>query len=100
MELKKHTMFIGLLDKDTKKQVVTTPIAKSIINKVVGDCTISDAMGYYTHEDGTQVQEPSLRVEMLFKLDEQVMAMAQQLKKELNQESIGVMTEAVNSMLV
>lgn len=97
--LKKHTLYIGLLDKDTKTQLVSTPNAKTLINKTLGDCTISDATGYYTHEDGTQVVEPSLRVELLFKQDKEVFDACSTIKKELNQESIAISVESINSML-
>lgn len=98
-QLRKHTLYVGLLDQDTKTQLVSTPSAKVIINKAIGDCTISDATGYYTHHDGTQIVEPSLRVEVLFKLDSEVLEACHTIKKALNQESIGVSCEVVNSML-
>ena len=61
---------------------------------------ISDAIGKYTHEDGTEVKEKSLRVEMLFKADNEVISMAQQIKKELNQESVALSVSYESSMLV
>ena len=87
--MKKHIFLIGLCDKDTKKQKYSKEHFLSTIYNTVGDCTISDAYGYYTHEDGTLVKEPSLRVEMLFKRDEDMQGYADTLKRELNQESIG-----------
>ena len=83
-------MYVGLHDKDTKKQVIPTRQAKKIIMGIVGDCTISDAMGYYTHDDGSKVIEKSLRIELLFKADNDIINYCKQLKKELNQESIAV----------
>ena len=98
--IQKHVLYIGLNDKDLKKQIVSTSIAKKLISKIVGDCTISDAIGTYTHDDGTVVNENSLRVEILFKQDEEVIKDAKILKELLNQESIGFEKALVNSTLI
>ena len=79
--IKKHTLLIGLNDKDTKKQITSLRKAKQIVVDICGDCTVSDAIGKYTHEDGTEVKEKSLRVEMLFKADNEVISIAKHLKK-------------------
>ena len=57
MKLLRHTLIIGLNDKDTKKQVTNRHHAKKIIMGIVGDCTMTDALGHYTHEDGSTVNE-------------------------------------------
>lgn len=98
--LKKHTMLIGLNDKDLKKQVINTEKAKEVVMSIVGDCTISNAVGRYTHTDGTTVTEQSLRVEMLFKADNEVLSFCHAIKKALNQESIALSTTCEESMLV
>ena len=41
--LTKHVLYIGLNDKDSKVQEITTDRAKEIISETFGDCTISDA---------------------------------------------------------
>ena len=89
IKMKKHIFMVGLKDKDQKKQVLTKSTYLKTIFEVCGDCTISDAVGYYTHTDGTSIKEPSLRVEMLFKNDNEIQPMADRLKVRLNQESIG-----------
>lgn len=99
-QVKKHTLLIGLNDKDTKKQILTLSQAKRIIMNTVGDCTISNAYGCYTHADGQQVHEKCLRVEMLFKADNEVISYCKKLKKDLNQESIALMTSYENSALI
>lgn len=99
-QIKKHTLLIGLNDKDTKKQIISMSKAKRIIMNVCGDCTISNAYGCYTHEDGQQVHEKCLRVEMLFKADNEVISYAKQLKKDLNQESIALSASYENSALI
>ena len=98
--IKKHTLLIGLNDKDTKKQIISLRKAKQIVMDICGDCTVSDAIGKYTHDDGTEIKEKSLRVEMLFKADNEVISIAKHLKKELNQESIALSVSYENSMLV
>ena len=98
--MKKHTLYVGLNDKDTKKQVVSNPIAMDIVNKVCGDCSIQEITGFYTHENGEQVKENTLKVELLFKEDAQVLTYCQDLKRLLNQESIALNVEDVNSRLV
>ena len=81
---------IGLNDKDTKKQVIKTRQAKQIISSIVSDCTMYDAMGKYTHEDGTEVTELCVRVELYNVSDKAVKSYCKKLKKELNQECIAV----------
>lgn len=98
--MRKHTLFLGLNDKDSKVQEVKTEQAVSLIGKIAGDCTITPSTGYYTHQDGTIVKETSLKVEMLFKADNQVLGIVQDLKTMLNQESIAVQTEEINSFLM
>lgn len=100
MRIARHTLIVGLNDKDTKKQVCNRHTAKRVIMNIVGDCTISDAIGRYTHEDGSIVNEKSVKVELLFKADNEVMAYAQQIKKELNQESIALVKDYIESELV
>ena len=99
-KLLRHTLFVGLNDKDTRTQLVSNPIAKKIIMNICGDCTISDAQGHYTHEDGSSVNEKAIRVEMLFKADNQVYSYAQRIKKELNQESIALVRDYIESELI
>ena len=99
-KLLRHTLFVGLNDKDTKKQVVSNPIAKRIIMDICGDCTLTDAQGHYSHEDGSTVTEQSIKVELLFKADNEVYAYAQRIKKELNQEAIVFIKDYIESTLI
>ena len=100
MKIKKHTLYVGLNDKDTKTQLVNINKAKSIIADIVGDCTLSEATGIYTHENGEKVTETSIRVELLFKGDNEVISFCKQIKKELNQESIALVSSYENSTLI
>jgi len=99
-KLLRHTLIVGLNDKDSKKQVIKKAQAKKIIMNIVGDCTLSDAVGHYTHADGTQVSEKAVKVEMLFKADNEVVSYAQAIKKELNQESVALVKDYINSTLI
>ena len=98
--LKKHTLYVGLNDKDTKTQLVSNPQAMDIVNKICGDCSIREITGYYTHENGEKVKENTLKIELLFKEDNQVLTYCQDLKRLLNQESIALNVENINSRLV
>lgn len=63
----KCTLFVGLFDKDTKRQEVTTEFAERLIADYFARhdrcCTLSRCTGVYRHNDGTTVCEPSIRVE-------------------------------------
>lgn len=96
----RHTLYVGLNDKDTKKQVCNRNTAKKVVMGIVGDCTISDAIGHYTHEDGTDTKEKSIKVELLFKADNEVLCYARQIKKALNQESIALVKDYIDSELI
>ena len=87
---KVFTLYVGLNDKDTKKQIVPTKKAKDIIIRVCGDCTISNATGHWG--GGT---EKTLRVELFEKADNQVVSYCEQLKRVLNQNCIAVNTQTV-----
>ena len=98
-QLSKFNLYVGLNDKDTKKQEVTTEQAKDIVNNVCGDCSIQEITGYYTHDNGEKVKENTLKVELLFKDESEVKLYCQDLKKLLNQESIAVNKEVSMSAL-
>ena len=98
--MKQFTLLVGLNDKDTKTRIVNKNKAREVIMNIVGDCTVSDALGQYTHDNGEVVQEKSLRVDILFKELQEVMEYAKEIKKALNQESIALSYTEINSMLV
>ena len=64
----KYTLYIGLNDKDTKRQEISTIEAYKLVAReacrLVDGATIFEATGYYRHEDGTIVIEQSLRCEV------------------------------------
>lgn len=92
--MNKITLFIGLNDKDSKRQEITTGEARAIladrIAKKIGFGTVSLASGVYTHDNGATVIENTLRCEFYTENDAPVMEFAKWAKARLNQESIAV----------
>ena len=96
----KVTICVGLNDKDTKHQEITTEAAKALIFQAVVNCfgfgTISEASGVYTHGDGSGavVVETTIRIEITFfdtdkaAAVELVRPFVLDIKKALNQETI------------
>ena len=95
----KFILLIGLNDKDTKKQEIDTQDAIKTVTNVVGDNTMQIVQGHYTHEDGSKVDETTLKVELLFKEESDVRMYCKNLKSLLNQESIAVSKEINMSAL-
>lgn len=100
----KFTISLGLKDKDTKKQKISTRKAKRKLNKLLFtnglDATIYTAKGLYTHANGKRVKENTLRIDLYFTTDEKVFNFCQKLKIEYNQESVALEKVAVNSDLI
>lgn len=101
--IKKFTLYLGLNDKDTKVQQISTLEAYKIVSNLIsadfGGGTIFEAKGIYKHEDGTIVTETTLRIELLFAEELQVKELVCTLKKLFNQESVAVQQEVINSQL-
>ena len=101
--IKKYTLYLGLNDKDSKQQEISTieayKVVSNLISKDFDGGTIFEAKGIYKHDDGTIVTETTLRIELLFAEQEQVRTFCGTLKKIFNQESIAVQQEVVNSEL-
>ena len=97
----RYTLTIGLLDKDTKRQKISTDIAIRIVSdlvvNVIGYGTIHTGNGIYTHNNGSIVVEPSLVyfVDGEKDLKNKVKTLAWSIKKALNQESIMLEETAV-----
>jgi hypothetical protein len=102
--MEKFTLYVGLNDKDTKQQKISTLEAYKITNNVICKYaeggTIYEAQGIYKHDDGTIVFEKTLRIELLFVDKKTVEKIANILKAALNQESIAVQYESVESELI
>lgn len=84
----KHELFIGLNDKDTKKQVISTEDAMLQVHQLIGDCSMSLIQGYFTHADGSMVVEKTIKCEVFGMTDTDIHAVVSELKQNLNQESV------------
>lgn len=102
--MEKFILYVGLNDKDTKVQKINTLEAYKIVNNIVmqytNGATIYEANGIYKHNDGTIVIEKTLRIELMFIDREIVNKIIDILKRVLNQESIVLQIEKINSELV
>lgn len=79
------TYYIGLNDKDTKKQEIDTENAlKTITREINKDFTFSICNGVYTHEDGSKVCEVTIKIKSIGSLSNEML----KLKKIFNQECI------------
>ena len=89
----KYNIYIGLNDKDSKKQEVSTRRAREEVikilnaNNIIG-LTMYEVTGVFQHEDGILTFEKSLKVELLEVKKEEVLKSIEELKTALNQESI------------
>lgn len=102
--LEKYTLYVGLNDKDTKTQQISTLEAYKVLqnlllNNGVEGATIFEAKGIYTHENGEIVIENTLRIELMFIGKEAIKKIVNDIKKILNQESVVVQFEKVESEL-
>ena len=90
---KKFTLYVGLFDKDTKKQEITTTEALNKVNKIllqyVDGATAYEGSGIYKHINGSIVLEPNIIIILYYTNKKTVAKIIKELKRELNQESIG-----------
>ena len=97
----KFIIYCGLNDQNTKNQEISTidayKIASNIFVKTTGGATITEAVGVYTHDDGTIVTESTLRCEIFGADVATVESAAKALKTALNQESVVIEQVETNS---
>lgn len=99
-----YTLMIGLNDKDTKTQQISTLDAyKVVANLMAMDCTITEGKGVYTHKNGQITFETSLIVEVIdfegtLEMDT-LMDKVEQVKLALNQESVAIKKNIITSGL-
>lgn len=102
--MNKVTLYIGLNDKDTLTQKISTEEAIEIIANIFtgysDGCTIYNAVGYYKNHDGEITIENTLKVEIFDISDKKLDMAIKVIKLMLNQESIAKQTEIVNSEFV
>lgn len=103
-KLEKFTLYLGLNDKDTKTQKISTIEAYKICNNILLNytegATIFEANGIYKHENGEIVIEKTLRIELMFIKDETIKLIVNDLKRVFNQESVIVQKNMVTSELI
>lgn len=100
--MKKFEMFIGLNDKETKTQKITTKdgfllVQYYIANNFAYGGSVSTLKGVYKHENGQVVIENSLKIELVLDSEEfeKVEAMKEYFTKAFNQESVLVISYGV-----
>lgn len=97
--MKQFTIYLGLNDKDTKRQEIATveayKLATNILVAKVGGATIYEADGIYKHFDGSIVIEKTLRIETSNVDVEIVKDVVNTLKIAFNQESVLVQTQEI-----
>lgn len=105
----KTSLYVGLNDKDTKKQIIVDSVAKEVIIYAIVkqklDFTLFECNGVYTHENGVSVIEKSFKIELLCfenekTFNEKILQVVKDLKIMLNQESIAVSREYIESELL
>lgn len=105
----KTSLYVGLNDKDTKKQIIIDSVAKEVIIYAIVkqklDFTLFECNGVYTHENGVAVIEKSFKIELLCfdnekTFNEKILQVVKDLKIMLNQESIAVSREYIESELL
>ena len=91
----KYVLYLGLADKDTKQQRITTSKAMKLVNQVIGDCTINKSKGYWQG-----FKENTLVIEILFSTLDQIKGYCEQLKTIFNQECIAIQEIQLNQALL
>lgn len=96
----KYTLYIGLNDRSTYKQVLSNDEAENRVRKIVLKHVTGFSMiqgkGAYTDDKGVVTRENSLVVEIYDASEEQVKAIMDDILKELNQESILIEKQMVD----
>lgn len=97
----KFTLFVGLEDKDSKTQIIPTASAVRRVSRLVVDrfgfgTVLAGARGVYSYTGGGIASENTVIV-ILYGVDRAaVLAFVEDLKKALNQESIGLEASRVS----
>lgn len=96
----KFTMYIGLNDKDTYKQLMSDDEAQQLISKIclkyVDGFTFSRRQGAYKNEKGVVTQESSLVYEFYSVTDKEIRNIMDEAIVQLNQSSILIEKTKVN----
>ena len=97
----KYTVYIGTNDKDTYSKVMPLEQAKKIVNEIcmdhVGGYTVNLAAGGWVDEKGVETMEDSLVYTFCDISEEQLTAILDDVLEELNQNSILVEHQQVET---
>lgn len=104
-KVNKFTLYVGLNDKDSKKQEVTADEAKKIIrdifaNNEIDGATFLNTQGIYKYVTGEVETENSFKIEVLFATKKQIRNAVAEIKQQLNQETVAVVHEKIRSSLI
>ena len=96
----KHTLYVGLNDKDKHKQLIKPIKAQDLIKTILNNngidgATFIGSKGVYKTE-----VENSFKIEILFAKDKQIKKSIKEIKRRLNQESVAVTREKIVSNLL
>lgn len=96
----KYTMYVGLNDKDTYTQLISTEDAEKKVSEIalryVDGFTQLSAKGAYKDEDGIVTYENSLVFEFYSATEEQMKSIMNDIIRELNQNSVLIEKENVS----
>ena len=96
----KYTMYIGLNDKDTNKQLMSDDEAEELMSEIclkyVDGYTFSERQGAYKNDKGIVTKENSLVFEFYDATDEEIRSIMDEALVKLNQNSILIEKTKVN----
>ena len=88
-------LYVGLNDKDTKRQELSNLEAKAEISAILfrycpNGFTLQECQGMYKHDDGTVVCENTIKIILLNYFEGMEFEIIEDLKHKLNQECIAM----------
>lgn len=97
-----YTISIGLNDKDSHRQEISTEDAYQIVFDAFPDCTVKEYRGSFTHSDGVRVIERSFQVVVYADSSEKprLVETCRMLKIALNQEAIFLSSRRIDSEMI
>lgn len=99
---KNYNLFLGLNDKDSKKQEFTTIDAYKICSKLAtkkfDGCTITQAQGYYRDSNNNLVLENTLQIQIATNDKKAILQYCKLLKTIFNQECILIYEAQYNTI--
>lgn len=78
-----YEIMVGLNDKDSHTQEITTDDAMNLVGMLFGDCTIQQCIGFYQGE-----REQSLKVTVYGQYFKEMKCTCQEIRRRLNQECV------------